>query len=543
MGLPKQTRDRWKQLRPTLLTSTSGRLPPANPTGFNGPSIVIVDGNTSLHPMFDKGNRVTLVDMAQGFMEYFLSLQQHYTSKDNQLAVIHIVFDHHEGNVAGVEHRGTRFLAPTKNRVKMPSKEYDDVPLFSEENEEEKAGEEEVFNLALDDEKTKLQLDQERKREFMDADTDPDYKEALEAKFRLPGVERMRMHWGKLMESRALRDDIWQKVLRCIELFDRETRGSFSHALKVPITVRHGPHPVMVLNPSRVRPPSSRRRVLLSRLHDMPDGISWVPLDYSQFGWFAESDKTIQRMTHDLALKHPDSQIIVHSVDTDFLLYNFLVYFPLWQKRLFRGKVVLANHLLMSDRLGNKLAYTNWCDIVEMIALVFQSCRMSVLEFLVLTVLGGTDFFNGSKLDDAASMANREALAHNREVKKKKKEDPNFQGKMKQTTTNYKVAFWDEKNHAIFESYIAGREKTLVAITPAGDEGAQPGIGTDKYKKQSLFQKVRNIAMRGIEPQKKIVFTSDRYLTIYENVRYALAKTSIIEAGDEDPAFFLDDIA
>lgn len=543
MGLDSTTRKRWEELRPGFLCRTPGRHPDPNPTNYDGPTVVVVDFNTRLHSMFDKTRYVSVSEIAQAFMEEFLWYQSHYTKGGNQLNLVCVVIDHHEAlpdeDIFALGPRNAvRFPHPRKDRTLIGKPEYDQYAL---ERTQRVGGDtpeaEERMRRAASGGVVDLvaaQADQEEK----DRQRHPQYRETDDKGQPLTqdfpsGHEAPHYCWGRLMESRIVRDRVWQEALQAIEAYDKLVDGAWSHSLKAPLLVRHGPHDVMVLNPSATRPPQSRRRRLHCRLSDCPDGVSWQKLDFERHGWFAEADKELQRLVYDYTRLMPTSNIVIHSIDTDFLLYGMLAFYPRWKSGEFQGKVVMANHLAMADRQGQKLAYTWWCDMSEMLRLVVQTCKISLVEFTTLTVLGGTDFFGGGRLlvEERAQIQERN--------ERKVQGQPMLPEHKKLPYRDTRVRFWNTADHQHYLHYMANRNKDV--HHPVNVKQVMwPALNSPAHADLPLRQKVENIVRRAIELQQKALkFNAKHFEIIYQNVRYALCSQAFVRKGEVNPAFYV----
>jgi hypothetical protein len=498
---------------------------------------VIVDWNTRLHSLFNKERRVTIAEIAMAFMEEILLLQRHYTSGDNRLHFIHIVIDHHE--VLDDKHhpRGQRYCHPQKIRTILDSDKYSEHTLVSVrqkgEEEEEKAEPSQnaipgfvdfAAEADANDPLDPVEQDASRVRRYdhcmiLDGDSkDGEAKDTPAIPLPMPSPSSdspEEFHWGRLMESRVERDEVWQRVFRAIDAYDKSVQQQWSSNFKAPVMIRHGPHDVVLINPSVNPPPKSRRRKLHATTANLEPGIHWLPRNFDHRSWFAEADKEIQRLVHDYTLNYPDKLIVVHSIDTDFLLYCTLAMYGSWSRGSFSGKVILANHLAMRS-----YAYAWWADMTDLLRLVFQHCRVTLLEFTTLTVLGGTDFFGGDTLLPHEKLKNKTAPKGTKRLR------------------NKRVRFWENKEH--YDNYM---KKRSCAIThPVVTHCVVwPAITSQEFRQSSMRERVQNIVDRALElDAENVKMTSAHIDAILENVVYALAIDSFIEPGQTTPRFFID---
>lgn len=528
MGLEATTRKRWAQLRPNIFHMTEGRPPPPNPVDHTGHSVVLVDFNTFLHPMFNKTNRVARSEIAEAFMSHILSLLDHYCKKTQSegLRCLVLVIDHAEskddgwlGDAAAPD--SVRVPHPQKIRTIVNAKEYSEETLMVKGDrlqleaqrkqaleEKEEAGA--VPNLALGSGTDQNKAEKTyRYRYEDDGDGVQEDKAAL-----CPSLiecrkneEEPQYHWGKLMEERSIRDTVWQDVLMLIAMYNETTHGAWCKNLKAPVYVRHGPRDVMLLNPSVVNPRGSRRRIRPIPVPDQPPGVAWLRRDLKQYGWFAEADKEVQRLAHEYACTYPEDLIVVHSIDTDFLLYLAVAMqnpFALGktQKDGFKGRVVMANHLAM-----RKFAHAWWCDISELLRLVHVTLKWSLFEFTVLTVLGGTDFFCGR-------ITHQQRLWH--------QEDP----KNNTLARNCLPQFWSPGKSDQFNHYQQNRGKPVYEGFSKRVKYAP--VDSDEVRNGPALARVENIVYRAISLDlKRLKFNHVHYENILNNVQYILSSESM----------------
>jgi len=502
--------------------------------------VVLIDFNTMLHPMFEETRRVARSEIAEAFMGQIIMLQNHYAKKTESagLRLIVLCIDHAEhqtDELLGTDRvaQSVRVPHPAKLRTILNDKKYAGQELrtlISRVEEKERREREQelelqeqqqgVLDLAQtmpDEMKQKPLKTYEYRYEQDDrADgVDDDDDNGGEKEGGLPcmkdlaaGGEEPHYLWGKLMEERLIRDQVWQEVFMLIAAYDEASHKAWSSNLKSPVYVRHGPRDVMLMNPSVTNPPGSRRRIKPLPVPDQPAGICWLRRDFNAYGWFAEADKEMQRLVYEYTRSYPDDLIVVHSIDTDFLLYAAVAMYESFAENKLhdsgaKGRVVMANHLAMRE-----FAYAWWCDLSDVIRLAHNKMDLDLFEFTVLTVLGGTDFFSGN-------------ITHQQHLKHK--EDP----QKNKLPKNCLPQFWSSTNYKHFDHFMKHKNEDV----PDGftSRVLYPALNSKEVRKGPLLARVQNIVYRATCLEAgRLKFNHTHYENLLNNVLYVLSSESLV---------------